>query len=67
MQQLLKFRILGELLERAPVLLAGIRLQLGAHRVQFHRPFVRLPALSVIVAVVHVFVLFWLAHVLSYR
>jgi hypothetical protein len=60
-QQLFKFRILGELLERAPVLLAGFLLQLGAHHVQFHRPFVRL------VAIVRVFVMFWLAHVLSYR
>jgi len=29
-QQFLKFRIAGELFERAPILLAGFRLQLGA-------------------------------------
>ena len=66
-QQLFKFRILGELLERAPILLAGIRLHLGAHCVQIQRRFLRQYALCVITAIVRVFVLFWLAHVLHYR
>ncbi len=65
MQQFFKFRITGEFLERPPVLLAGFRLQLGAHRGQIHGAFVQFrlaDRIIAIVAAVLVFVLFVLAH-----
>jgi len=65
MQQLLELRIAGEFLKRAPILLAGFRLELGAYGGQIHRSIVRLRIsgrIVVVVPTVDVFVLFVLAH-----
>ena len=64
-QQLCKFWITCEFLERAPVLLAGFRLKLGANRCQIHRdfaPFRLSRRISMIVPAVQMFVSFVLAH-----
>ncbi len=58
MQQLRKLRISGEFLKRAPILLAGFRLELGANGGQIHRSIVQLRISGRIV----VLVLFVLAH-----
>ncbi len=65
MQQFFKFRIASQLLEGAPILLAGFRLELGANGGQIHRTLVQLGFygwLVVLVPHVEVFVLFALAH-----
>jgi hypothetical protein len=65
MQQLGKLRIAGKFFERAPILLAGFRMELGANRSQVHRTLVplRLSGRIVVrVLAVKVFVLFVLAH-----
>ena len=65
MQQFFELRIASELFERAPVLLASFRFQLGAYRGQIHRSILQLPVSGRMVMIVpahDVFVLFALAH-----
>ena len=65
MQQFFKLRITCEFLERAPVLLTGFRLKLGAYRGQIHWAFVQLRVPGRIVRITlaaGVFVLLVFAH-----
>ena len=69
MQQLFKLRITGELLERAPILLAGFRLQPCTHRGQIQRAFIQLCIFtrpSMIVLATGVFVLLVFAHTVHF-
>ncbi len=70
MQQLFELRVAGEFLQRAPILLAGFRLELFSYGGQIHRVFVglRVSGRMVVIGLADdALVLFVVAHTVHHR